>query len=45
VLTEYQLKDIDVYAVFPPGAAESKKCRLLIDYLKDYFKKNKLALS
>lgn len=45
VLTEYQLKDIDVYAVFPPGATESKKCRLLIDYLKDYFKKNKLALS
>tara|TARA_R110001583_G_scaffold10601_5_gene48647 strand:+ start:927 stop:1835 length:909 start_codon:yes stop_codon:yes gene_type:complete len=45
VLTEYQLKDIDVYAVFPPGATESKKLRLLIDYLKDYFKKNKLALS
>ena len=45
VLDDYQLNDIDVYAVFPPGAAESKKLRLLIDYLKDYFKKNKLTLS
>ena len=45
LLDDYQLNDIDVYAVFPPGAAESKKCRLLIDYLKDYFKKNKLSLS
>jgi DNA-binding transcriptional LysR family regulator len=45
LLDDYQLNDIDVYAVFPPGAAESKKLRLLIDYLKDYFKKNKLTLS
>lgn len=45
VLSDYQLNDIDVYAVFPPGGAESKKLRLLIDYLKDYFKKNKLALN
>jgi len=45
VLSDYQLHDIDVYAVFPPGGAESKKLRLLIDYLKDYFKKNKLTLS
>ena len=45
LLNDYQLNDIDVYAVFPPGAAESKKLRLLIDYLKDYFKKNKLTLS
>ncbi|WP_298940410.1 LysR family transcriptional regulator [uncultured Psychromonas sp.] len=45
LLDDYQLNDIDVYAVFPPGAAESKKLRLLIDYLKDYFKKNKLSLS
>lgn len=45
VLSDYQLNDIDVYAVFPPGTAESKKCRLLIDYLKDHFKKDKLPLS
>ena len=45
LLDDYQLNNIDVYAVFPPGAAESKKLRLLIDYLKDYFKKNKLTLS
>ena len=45
LLDDYQLNDINVYAVFPPGAAESKKLRLLIDYLKDYFKKNKLSLS
>ncbi|MGJ8581067.1 MAG: LysR family transcriptional regulator [Psychromonas sp.] len=44
VLADYELNDIDVYAVFPPGAADSKKLRLLIDYLKDHFKKDKLAL-
>ena len=45
VLDEYQLRDIDVYGVFPPGAAESKKLRLLIDYLKTYFKKQQPVLS
>ncbi|OZG72791.1 transcriptional regulator [Hahella sp. CCB-MM4] len=39
VLEDYQLKDIDIYGVFPPGSARSKKLRLLIDYLKDYFGK------
>ncbi|MCW8996964.1 MAG: LysR family transcriptional regulator [Psychromonas sp.] len=39
VLDDYQLNDIDIYGVFPPGAAKSKKLRLLIDYLKSYFKK------
>jgi LysR family transcriptional regulator, transcriptional activator for aaeXAB operon len=39
VLSDYQLDDIELYAVFPPGGVESKKLRLLIDYLKDYFKK------
>jgi DNA-binding transcriptional LysR family regulator len=39
VLDDYQLKDIDVYGVFPPGSASSKKLRLLIDFLKDYFVK------
>jgi len=45
ILTEYQLNDIELYAVFPPGGADSKKLRLLLDYLKDYFKKHKLALN
>ena len=39
VLNDYKFNDIDVYGVFPPGGATSKKLRLLIDYLKDYFKK------
>ena len=37
VLDDFQLSDINVYGVFPPGAANSKKLRLLIDYLKQYF--------
>ncbi|MEB8430838.1 LysR family transcriptional regulator [Cocleimonas sp. KMM 6892] len=37
VLEDYHLDNIDVYGVFPPGSAGSKKLRLLIDYLKDYF--------
>jgi len=37
VLDEYQLNDIDIYGVFPPGGAESKKLRLLIDYLNAFF--------
>jgi DNA-binding transcriptional LysR family regulator len=37
VLGDYQLKDIDIYGVFPPGSAASKKLRLLLDYLKAYF--------
>jgi len=37
VLDDYQLNDIDIYGVFPPGSAASKKLRLLIDYLKEYF--------
>lgn len=39
ILEDYHLSDIDVYGVFPQGGAESKKLRLLIDYLKAYFKK------
>lgn len=42
VLDDYAMKDINVYGVFPPGVAESKKLRLLIDYLKDYFIKPRL---
>jgi len=45
ILTDYQLNDIELYAVFPPGSADSKKLRLLLDYLKDYFKKHQIELS
>ncbi|GAA0822325.1 LysR family transcriptional regulator [Colwellia asteriadis] len=39
VLADYTMKDINIYGVFPPGSADSKKLRLLIDYLKNYFNK------
>lgn len=39
VMADYQLDDIQLYGVFPPGSASSKKMRLLIDYLKEYFAK------
>ncbi len=39
ILDDYQLKDINIFGVFPPGTTGSKKLRLLIDYLKDYFAK------
>ncbi|MEH6451644.1 MAG: LysR family transcriptional regulator [Psychromonas sp.] len=37
ILSDYRLNDIDIYGVFLPGAANSKKLRLLIDFLKEYF--------
>ncbi|OIQ48033.1 MAG: transcriptional regulator [Gammaproteobacteria bacterium MedPE] len=37
VLDDYAMKDINVYGVFPPGSASSKKLRLLLDFLKSYF--------
>ncbi len=42
VLDDYQMQDINLYGVFPPGNAESKKLRLLLDYLKSYFTKPSL---
>ncbi|MEX1667122.1 LysR family transcriptional regulator [Zhongshania arctica] len=39
VLEDYHLNNIDIYGVFPPGSASSKKLRVLIDFLKDYFDK------
>ena len=39
VLDDYHLSNIDIYGVFPPGGASSKKLRLLIDYLKEFFSK------
>ena len=37
VLDDYKFNDINVYGVFPPGTADSKKLRLLLNYLKEYF--------
>jgi len=37
VLDEYSFSDINVYGVFPPGTANSKKLRLLLNFLKKYF--------
>ncbi|NVK71871.1 MAG: LysR family transcriptional regulator [Oceanospirillaceae bacterium] len=37
ILPDYKCTGIDVYAVFPPGTAESKKLRLLLDFLKRSF--------
>ncbi|OCH16731.1 transcriptional regulator [Aliivibrio sp. 1S165] len=37
VLDEYELADIEVYGVYPPGATDSKKVRLLLDFLIQYF--------
>ena len=44
VLNDYQLNAIDVYGVFPPGAATSKKLRLLIDFLQQFFEQQQLGL-
>lgn len=33
VLADYELQDIELYAVFPPGSGRSQKVRLLLDYL------------
>ncbi|WP_158970756.1 LysR family transcriptional regulator [Paraglaciecola sp. L3A3] len=37
ILDDYTLNDINVYGVFPPGTANAKKLRLLLNYLKEYF--------
>ena len=37
VLDDYSLNNINVYGVFPPGTANSKKLRLLLNFLKEYF--------
>lgn len=39
VLEDYTLPDIHVYGVFPEGNANSKKVRLLLDFLKGYFQR------
>jgi DNA-binding transcriptional LysR family regulator len=43
ILTDYQLPDKDLYCVFPPGNGESKKHRVLLDYLKEHFNRGERA--
>jgi len=38
ILEDYTLPNIDVYGVYPPGSASSKKLRLLLDFLLEYFR-------
>lgn len=45
VLDDYQLKAINVFGVFPPGAASSKKLRLLIDFLIQFFQQQQVRLA
>ena len=37
ILDDYSLSDINVYGVFPPGTTNSKKLRLLLNFLKENF--------
>ncbi|MEZ8740466.1 LysR family transcriptional regulator [Photobacterium swingsii] len=37
ILNDYQLSDIQIYGVYPPRAADSKKMQLLLDYLQSHF--------
>lgn len=39
ILESYELNDINVYGVFPPGTANTAKLRLLLTHLKEYFAK------
>jgi DNA-binding transcriptional LysR family regulator len=44
VMSDYLLADINIYGVFLPGAGNTKKVRLLLDYLKDYFAKQQVQV-
>jgi len=37
VMDDYSLNDINIYGVYPPGTANTKKLRVLLDYLQQYF--------
>lgn len=37
VLTDYETKEVNMYAVFPPGRYMSRRVRTLADYLSEYF--------
>jgi DNA-binding transcriptional LysR family regulator len=39
VMADYKLNDIEVYGVFLPGSANTKRMRLLIDFLSSYFQR------
>lgn len=43
VMNDYHLPDINVYGVFPPGGSDSKKLRVLIDFLKQYLEKTDMG--
>jgi DNA-binding transcriptional LysR family regulator len=44
LLDDYQLADINIFAVFPPGTAETKKLRLLLNFLKTFITRQLSAL-
>jgi len=44
VMSDYQLTDINIYGVFLPGTGNTKKVRLLLDFLKDYFAKQQVQV-
>jgi DNA-binding transcriptional LysR family regulator len=44
VMSDYQLSDINIFGVFLPGAGNTKKVRLLLDFLKDYFAKQQVRV-
>ena len=37
LLSDYELSNIELYGVFPPGSAGSKKHRVLLSFLKEHF--------
>jgi DNA-binding transcriptional LysR family regulator len=39
VMDDYRLSQINLFGVFPPGHSGSKKLRVLLDFLSDYFLK------
>jgi len=41
LLPDYEFANINLYGVYPPGSTSSKKHRLVIDFLKEYFINNK----
>lgn len=41
LLPDYQLADIQLYGVYPPGSASSKKHRVLIDFIKEFLTNEK----
>ena len=36
LMPEYEMAALDLYAVYPPGAASTLKVRMLIDYLAEH---------